>query len=501
MEFDLPHRTLSKPQTRFIDLSNELIIFVFEHLLLWDLSLDHGDPFEAWQFATDKVLPIVRLVCKRFKHLATPIRYRYFTIQTHHQIRARRPQSRRIRKAVAEDVKSFTEHATVIGKINWHHVVQNHDSLPRLKTISWKFHAYHARWLSRNLYPIPPSILRPRVTISIFGTGYYHEFISLIPPEHVSALFLGYWHPAHPHDINAHDEHDVEYNPRFKKYILGAKNLVALNYDLAKVSVSYGGAAPLFPAFLSDEKMPALKRLVLTGYYWLHTREEVNLSWDFSKLEHLDITGMNNNAFFRTVDAKWLSSLRSLRLGTFVWRCPSNPTRLSHKILLHTFLRNMPQLEHLSMNTYTEDFPLDVLMAMENLRILEFTEEIALYGQEDLPPRLDMQDLEELLQYLPHLERLHIDFKTWSGDFKHILLDMISQFPALRYVDINNHGHNTDPSDDLDSFITLGVDPSAKLISLHYGQYVDAGVNPWYDCGNTRWERYTSTRWIIPGTS
>ncbi|KAK0110156.1 hypothetical protein ONS95_002808 [Cadophora gregata] len=499
MELNLPHRTLTKPPSTILDLSNELIILVFEQVLLWDLDLD-SDPLNAWLSAPDKVLPVLRLVCKRFNRLATPIRYRHLTIQTHHQIRGRRPQSRRVRKAVAEAIKCFTEHATVVDKINWHHVVRNHASLPRLKTISWRFHAHDAGWLSRNFYPIPPSILRPGVKISIDGTGYYHDFISLIPPEHVFALHLGYWHPAPPHQMNANDAYDLEYNPRFKNYILQAKNLECLDYDLAKVPEYYGGAAPDFPAFLPDERMPRFKRLVLTGYRWLYTREEVKSSWDFSKLEDLDITGLNNNAFFRTVDAKWFSSLCTLKLGTFLCWSPGQHGRLKKQILLHTFLRNMPQLEHLSMNTYTEDFPLDVLMAMENLRSLEFTEDITLGGKA-LSPRLNMQDLEELLQYLPHLKRLHIDFETWSGDFKRILFDMISQFPALRYIDINNHGYNTDPSDDLDSLVGLESEPSAKLISLHYGQYVDSLVDPWYYCGNTRWERYTSTRWIIPGNA
>lgn len=111
---------------------------------------------------------------------------------------------------------------------------------------------------------------------------------------------------------------------------------------------------------------------------------------------------MSINSFFRNVETKWFSNLRSLKLGTIVRRCPSNPAQLNQKVFLHTFLRSVPQLEHSSINVHTQDFPLVILMAIENLRILKFTEEIVLYGQPELRLRLDMQDLEELLQYLPH---------------------------------------------------------------------------------------------------
>lgn len=379
---------------------------------------------------------------------------------------------------------------------------------------SWRYYAPQEGWIGSNLRPIPTSILRTGVTVEVSGTGYYHDVISLIPAEHVSALFLGYWHPAHPRDIDAHDAHDVEYNPRFKEYLLQAKNLVELDYDLAEVSETYGGAAPSFPAFLPEEKMPPLKRLVLTGYRWLHTKEEAKLSWDFSKVEHLDITGMNISSFFVSVEPKWFSNLRSLKLGTFVWRCPSNPAHLNRKLLLHTFLRSVPQLEHLSMNAYTEDFPLDILMAMEKLRLLKFTEDILFYGQPAVRPRFDMQDLEELLLYLPHLERLCIDFETWSGDvsskspqldvhvgltsqFKRKLCDTICQFPALKYIHINDHGTNTDPR--VYDFPNLDQVDSTKIVTFYSGQYVNFHVNPWYDDDNMQWDKCISAQWVVPG--
>ena len=58
-----------------------------------------------------------------------------------------------------------------------------------------------------------------------------------------------------------------------------------------------------------------------------------------------------------------------------------------------------------------------------------------------------------------------------------------------------------DPSDEVDVFEATLKYPSVKLISIHYGQYVDAGVSSIYDCGNRRWERYMSRRWIVAGNS
>lgn len=140
MSLSLPHRTRSKPGAKLLDLSNELIILVFEHLLLYDIGQIHGDPFDALPFDPYQAMPIIRAVCRRFHKLATPIRYRYFILQPPRWIRARRrPQSRKVRKAVAEDVRRFTEHVLVQGKINWHRAVRNYASLPRLKTIRCVF--------------------------------------------------------------------------------------------------------------------------------------------------------------------------------------------------------------------------------------------------------------------------------------------------------------------------------------------------------------------------
>ncbi|KAH9225013.1 hypothetical protein DL95DRAFT_400304 [Leptodontidium sp. 2 PMI_412] len=496
MAVDGSEMVLSRPPTTISSLSNELILMIFEEVRLSELALEDEN------INARKTLPALRVVCKRFNGLATPIRYRNFTLQTERPIKKRTPQPKIVRKRVAEDVKHFTQHITVTGKINWLHVVHNNGSLPRLKSTSWNFHARSENWVEQNLSAIPASILRPGVTVSVSGTGYYRKIISLIPPEHVSKLHLGYWHPGHTWDMDAHDALDLEYNPKFKDYIIAAKNLETLNYDLGKLSPPrLAGAAPNFPSFVAGEKMPALKHLVLTGYHWLHTVKEVKSSWNFSKLETLDIIGMNHDDFFGVVDAKMFPQLRQLRLGTFACRVPGNRNRKRKQIRLHNFLRGMSQLEVLSMNAYTEDFPLDILMAMKNLKVLELTQAISFFRGGAPTPRLDMHDLEELLQYLPQLMRIHIDFKTWPGNFKRRLLDIVSQFPGLRKIEFNNQGGNMDPSEDLNTFTAMTKLPNLQRVYIHHGQYVKAGGSGLYDCGNKRWKRHTSSRWAVAGKS
>ncbi|KAH6710623.1 hypothetical protein BKA61DRAFT_694237 [Leptodontidium sp. MPI-SDFR-AT-0119] len=177
MAVDGSEMVLSRPPTTISSLSNELILMIFEEVRLSELALEDEN------INARKTLPALRVVCKRFNGLATPIRYRNFTLQTERPIKKRTPQPKIVRKRVAEDVKHFTQHITVTGKINWLHVLE--------------FSRRSENWVEQNLSAIPASILRPGVTVSVSGTGYYHKIISLIPPEHVSKLHLGYWHPGH----------------------------------------------------------------------------------------------------------------------------------------------------------------------------------------------------------------------------------------------------------------------------------------------------------------
>lgn len=161
--------------------------------------------------------------------------------------------------------------------------------------------------------------------------------------------------------------------------------------------------------------MPALTSLSLTGYRWLHTQDEIEHCWDFSNLKHLDLTGINFLEFFVVADAKKFSSLSSLKLGDFPWQGPLTDMSIrdeDKRMLLHTFLENLPQLEVLTMNTYTKDIPLGTLMAMGNLRVLKLTEESVIDWPG--PSRFNIKSLKELLPFLPKLQRLHIDFETWS---------------------------------------------------------------------------------------
>ncbi|KAG4430842.1 hypothetical protein IFR05_013676 [Cadophora sp. M221] len=228
---------------------------------------------------------------------------------------------------------------------------------------------------------------------------------------------------------------------------------------------------------------------------------EVKSSWDFSKLEALDITGMNHDAFFESVDAKWFPKLRDFQVGTLHCRLPSDQSRKRKQVGLHNFPRKMSQLEILSMNAYTKNFPLDILMAMENLEVLEFTEANSFPGDGASPPRLDMQDLEELLQYLPRLVRFNIDFKAWAGDFKRDFLDMVSQFPALKTIHMNNHGDNTEPSEDPETITAMKKLPNVKRVYIYQGKYVERHVAQRYDAGHKRYEGFEYLQWFATGGS
>ncbi len=271
------------------------------------------------------------------------------------------------------------------------------------------YHTWHEDYVYESIGSIHPLIFRPHVRVLLSCTGFYHGIIHVIPPEQVTSLEISYWHPYHP-ELNRHhknDARDALYNAQFKNYLLAAKNLECFDYDLTRALLFGVRSAPKFPRFEVGENMPAFRTLVLTGYCWIHTRSEVHSSWDFSRLENLGLRGVSIDAFVGNVDVEGFRRLRTLRIGIFVWQASFRPRK---HFLLHTCLRKLSQLEEFYVDGYTQDFPLDILIAMENLRILEFIETIAFAGKA-APPRMNLQDLEELLPYLPRLEKLHIELR------------------------------------------------------------------------------------------
>ncbi|KAL2069332.1 hypothetical protein VTL71DRAFT_15670 [Oculimacula yallundae] len=493
MEIQHSRGASATQSTTLHSLSNELIALIFEALLQWDLPSEE-DHFGDWDNLPPSYinLPSVRLVCKVFDRLATPLRYRTYTLIESTEFPAIRPQPRNVREQVALNIKRYTEHVIVRGNVDWHRIVHNYQSFPRLKTISLKFFSWWKERVIgrlRNYCHVPESMLRSGVSVSISAIGDYWDLTRYVPPEYIVSLSLKMMHPTFPE--NVHGARDAN------KYILLAKNLKSLSYDLTQMR----WWTPYFLTFLPEERMPALESLALISYHWKHTKNDIQSIWDFSKLQNLDIRGMNHHEFFSTVNAKWFSNLETLRLGSFDSREPSHMQRPVEQTLLHTFLRNVPQLKKLYMTSYTRDFPLDVLMAMENLEVLEFTEQVEILRGTLSYPRLAMTDLKELLQYLPHLRQLHIDLETWTGYFKQVLLDVFAPYPALRRVDINSHGNNTDPSDDFTHLLPEEPHQSATIVTLHHWRYHEKYF-PWdYEGCRGDWESDRSTTWVVPKSS
>ena len=125
-----------------------------------------------------------------------------------------------------------------------------------------------------------------------------------------------------------------------KKYIVGKSQLQTLHI----ISNKFSRNATFWDTNIQqDERIPAIKHLVLENYNWWHYPPYGVHFWSWTNVTHLGLKGICINNFLHAVPARYLVQLQDMLLED---RCP----RLHHEATegMHNLLNQIRSLENLS---------------------------------------------------------------------------------------------------------------------------------------------------------
>ena len=171
-----------------------------------------------------------------------------------------------------------------------------------------------------------------------------------------------------------------------KPFLLGKKNLETLHLNCTGLE----GLEICVPddEIESSERLPAVKELHLRGYSWIHSPVTAVQFWNWTKMTHLDLCGVDIVPFLETVKPEHLTNLRTFKTDGF---CPDDDHLRNEAIfLLCELLYGIKALENLTLSLvwkgvderWKEQLVGAIRRHGQSLRYLEFG------GQRDFPQRL-----------------------------------------------------------------------------------------------------------------
>jgi hypothetical protein len=162
-------------------------------------------------------------------------------------------------------------------------------------------------------------------------------------------------------------------------------------------------------------RLPPIKKLLLSGIYrWLDTPEDTPKTWDFSRLEELDISWHTVVSFLESVPLKDLSRLKRLEIDDSCWddywqRYPgpgehynADATRLLRELLMlcHHF-------ERLDIKCQLNSLDISLITSQgDSLRALRIFDFVTFETEGHVPTLSPTTDLEMLQSSCPRLTTL-----------------------------------------------------------------------------------------------
>ena len=186
------------------------------------------------------------------------------------------------------------------------------------------------------------------------------------------------------------------------------------------------------------EKLPPFKNLKLRDICWYFSPVEAVTFWDWSRITHLRMTGVDIIDFLRTVPPEYLSGLRTFE--TDCWGSEKG-TEEANKLLCN-LLNKIATLQRLQMRCLKRSHLTQCLAAIinhgTNLRSLSLRG----FHQSDEDPLLcsvlPIECLEALCSACPYLTELDIDIKLNVGaKGRSVLSTTLASFRNLRKLELH----------------------------------------------------------------
>ncbi|TLD07271.1 hypothetical protein PgNI_10427 [Pyricularia grisea] len=396
------------------DLASEILVLIFEHVR--ESSL--------------RDIISLRLVCRWFDKVATPVEYQTLVL-TKRLLYFRNPE--RISTAYA-NITLHTNHVFAsIDEIESCHdnhraVARITTSIQNLLTFTWRY--ARTRSSSACTCPIaqlflttPGSRGRLRRGTRVFFENvasrhlenHQNLYLQAIPTELLVSLKMAIPSPPLMTSING-----------LKQVLLNSRFLEAFHYQDKGQGTRF--------IFSAGERLPPLKKLRLECYDWCHSPEEVLRHWDFSRIQSLELLDMPVFKALRAIEAYNLYGLHTL-----VTRDSGiSDTREELSAHLAWIIRQRTRsLRKLELTVDMRHFdPASLLVHAATLETLSLRDFIGFGDESRRCPTMWLDHLSMLASELKNLHTLELDMDTLMTN-PPAFIETLSRFPSLHTLTLH----------------------------------------------------------------
>ncbi|ELQ36699.1 hypothetical protein M0657_007575 [Pyricularia oryzae] len=400
--------------TRLPNLASEILVLIFEHV----------------RESSIRDIISVRLVCRWFDKVATPVEYQTLVL-TKRLLYFRNPE--RIYDAYA-NISLHTNHVFAsIDEIESCHdnhraVARITTSIQNLLTFTWRY--ARTRSSSACTCPIaqlflttPGSHGRLRRGTRVFFENvasrhlenHHNLYLEAIPTELLVSLKMAIPSPPLMTGING-----------LKQVLLNSRSLESFHYQDKGQGTRF--------TFSAGERLPPLKKLRLECYDWCHSREEVLRHWDFSRIQSLELLDMPVFKALRAIEAFNLYGLHTL-----VTRDSGiSDTREELSAHLAWIIRQRTRsLKKLELTVDMRHFdPASLLVHAATLEILSLRDFIGFGDESRRCPTMWLDHLSMLARELKNLHTLELDMDTLMTN-PPAFIETLARFPSLHTLTLH----------------------------------------------------------------
>ncbi|PHH85619.1 hypothetical protein CDD83_158 [Cordyceps sp. RAO-2017] len=366
---------------------------------------------------------VLRLVCRAFDALATPVAYR--AIKLNRSVLD--PRADRLFPRLLNNVFRFTSDVTIRSDLNSSDVKRVLAKIKRLSLIRWRFvprgNGVPRLWL--------PSDVLDRDQMLQNGTRIAIENLPLGGVQH--DLDESCFHPLLTRHLvslklSSSNPPLTTRSDSLRRLILQSPRLRTMHYRDLGMGTSFH--------FAGAERLPPVVDLALQSYNWDHTPDEVGRHWDFSQIQSLELANMPVSSFLQSVSLGDFARLHTLKVEDYGGHLQD--TRSMATLRLCDLVRDhILALEVLEMTCHTKLFALEAIGRHgDSLRVLRFRDHVGFEDDDKRCPTLGPADLARLAARLRHVHSLELDMDAApceAGGF----VDALCSFESLHSLTLH----------------------------------------------------------------
>ncbi|KAH7020164.1 hypothetical protein EDB80DRAFT_563105 [Ilyonectria destructans] len=390
----------------FEHLSSELLALIFEQLRDVDSSS----------------LESVRLASRRFDAIATPIAYRFLTLNE----RLVAPDAEQRYPNALRHISIHTNHVDVSSNLDPEGITRIILGIQRLASIRWRYviGAFNAAsiWLPSDVLNSShkrfskTKLHVENLPLCEFDNHLRDCYTQAIPPQLLTSLKL----------TSASPTLSTRLGP-LKSLLLQSPQLRTLHYEDRGQGTSF--------EFQPGERLPPFAQLLLRSYDWNHSAEDVRKHWDFSHIESLELVSVPVFNFLSSIFFGDLSGLHTLQVEDYS-HLPDRRQEATGGLYL-LIKNHIRALEVLDITCHTEIFPLDAILThRRSLKVLRFRDHVGFVDDDGKCPTLWDGHVRQLSQHLTSVHTLELDMDIGLCDTPEFLR-AVCAFPSLHTVTLH----------------------------------------------------------------